>query len=120
VIRETDASKKVDFTSKYTLTESQALDAGIKYVGESYSELNKVGSSVFRAKKPYLVTKDAEFYKQFRMDEGSIVGAHPPNVPHLHLQIVKVPVSIKNTVKGNISIRGTEQKISNNHIPIIK
>ena len=99
VISETKAGKG-NITSKSVLTESQALDAGIDFVGGNARELGKNGSGVFRSQ-----TKNADgTVNQFRMDSGSIQGNHNPNVPHVHLEVVK----------PNNKVR------VNNHIPIKK
>lgn len=92
VINETLSGKK-NFTSSMTLTTDEALSAGQKYLGPEYREIGKPGSGVFHS---------ADGTKEFRIDSGSISGAHAPGVPHVHFG-VKVPV--------------TGKYISNNHVP---
>ncbi|WP_294738397.1 hemagglutinin repeat-containing protein [uncultured Pseudomonas sp.] len=92
VINETLSGKK-NFTSSMTLTTDEALSAGQKYLGPEYREIGKPGSGVFHS---------ADGTKEFRIDSGSISGAHAPGVPHVHFG-VKDPV--------------TGKYISNNHVP---
>nr|WP_246356625.1 hemagglutinin repeat-containing protein [Pseudomonas gingeri] len=92
VINETLSGKK-NFTSSMTLTTDEALSAGQKYLGSGYREIGKPGSGVFHS---------ADGTKEFRIDSGSISGAHAPGVPHVHFG-VKDPV--------------TGKYISNNHVP---
>lgn len=66
-------------TSKFKLTADEALQAGEKWVGSGYKEIGKPRQGVFRS---------ADGRRQFRMDEGSLMGAHDPNVPHIHFQEV--------------------------------
>lgn len=65
-----------NLTGKFKLTADEALDAGKKWVGEGYIE-RQTGNGVF-------VSRDG--LRQFRIDNGSITGAHAPNVPHVHLE----------------------------------
>ncbi|WP_183140335.1 VENN motif pre-toxin domain-containing protein, partial [Pseudomonas syringae group genomosp. 3] len=92
VINETLSGKK-NFTSSMTLTTDEALSAGQKYLGPEYREIGKPGSGVFHS---------ADGTKEFRIDSGSISGAHAPGVPHVHF-------GIKDPVTGKY--------ISNNHVP---
>jgi len=92
VINETLSGKK-NFTSSMTLTTDEALSAGQKYLGPEYREIGKPGSGVFHS---------ADGTREFRIDSGSISGAHAPGVPHVHFG-VKDPV--------------TGKYISNNHVP---
>lgn len=92
VINETLSGRK-NFTSSMTLTTDEALSAGQKYLGPEYREIGKPGSGVFHS---------ADGTKEFRIDSGSISGAHAPGVPHVHFG-VKDPV--------------TGKYISNNHVP---
>jgi hypothetical protein len=82
-----------NLTSKYTLTADEALTAGERWVGPGYSELGKPGSGVFRS---------ADGTRQFRIDNGSITGAHSPGVPHVHLETISP---------------GSKVPVANNHIP---
>jgi hypothetical protein len=77
------------------LTADESLEAGQKFVGDNYTEIGKPGSGVFRS---------ADGTRQFRMDNGSLSGSHPPNKPHVHLETYK-PGANKPTV--------------NNHIPFV-
>jgi len=86
-------SGKKNFTSSMTLTTDEALSAGQKYFGPEYREIGKPGSGVFHS---------ADGTKEFRIDSGSISGAHAPGLPHVHFG-VKDPV--------------TGKYISNNHVP---
>lgn len=81
-----------NIASKFKLTTNEALDAGKKWVGEGYIE-RQTGNGVF-------VSRDGN--RQFRIDNGSIIGAHAPNVPHVHLEEI---------------IPTTGKFKTNNHIP---
>jgi RHS repeat-associated protein len=95
VIAETQAGTR-NLTSRYTLTGDEALRAGERWVGSGYTEIGKPGSGVFRS---------ADATRQFRIDNGSITGAHSPGVPHVHLETIapgsKVPI-----VNNQIPIAG--------------
>ncbi len=92
VINETLSGKK-NFTSSMTLTTDEALAAGQKFLGIGYKEIGKPGSGVFHS---------ADGKREFRIDSGSISGAHAPGVPHVHF-------GVKNPETGKY--------ISNNHVP---
>ncbi|MCG7399093.1 VENN motif pre-toxin domain-containing protein [Pantoea sp. ACRSC] len=92
VINETLSGKK-NFTSSITLTSDEALAAGLKFLGAGYKEIGKPGSGVYHS---------ADGTKEFRIDSGSIGGAHAPGVPHVHF-------GVKNPETGKY--------ISNNHVP---
>lgn len=92
VINETLSGKK-NFTSSTTLTSDEALAAGLKFLGTGYKEIVKPGSGVYHC---------ADGTKEFRIDSGSISGAHAPGVPHVHF-------GVKNPETGKY--------ISNNHVP---
>jgi hypothetical protein len=92
VITETRAGSG-NLTSNYTLTADEALTAGERWVGPGYSEIGKPGSGVFRS---------ADGTRQFRIDNGSITGAHNPGVPHVHLETISP---------------GSKVPLANNHIP---
>ncbi|MGX9565519.1 DUF637 domain-containing protein [Pseudomonas sp. CFBP 5748] len=94
VINETLSGKK-NFTSSMTLTTDEALSAGQQYLGSGYREIGKPGSGVFHS---------ADGTREFRIDSGSISGAHAPGVPHVHF-------GVKNPVTGSY--------ISNNHVPYV-
>ncbi|MFO0014338.1 MAG: hypothetical protein ACK553_16520 [Planctomycetota bacterium] len=82
-------------TSRFKLTEAEALQAGLKWLGSGYRELGKAGSGVFRS---------ADGLRQFRIDPSSLLGQHPPYAPHVHFEWFK---SILSKVPGG-----------NNHVPI--
>jgi len=92
VINETLSGKK-NFTSSITLSSDEALAAGLKFLGPGYREIGKPGSGVYHS---------ADGTKEFRIDSGSIGGAHAPGVPHVHF-------GVKNPETGKY--------ISNNHVP---
>ncbi|MCL9652031.1 hemagglutinin repeat-containing protein [Pantoea agglomerans] len=92
VINETLSGKK-NFTSSTTLSSDEALAAGLKFLGTGYKEIGKPGSGVYHS---------ADGTKEFRIDSGSIGGAHAPGVPHVHF-------GVKNPTTGKY--------ISNNHVP---
>ncbi|MFG1172497.1 VENN motif pre-toxin domain-containing protein [Erwiniaceae bacterium CAU 1747] len=92
VINETLSGKK-NFTSSITLSSDEALAAGLKFLGTGYKEIGKPGSGVYHS---------ADGTKEFRIDSGSIGGAHAPGVPHVHF-------GVKNPTTGKY--------ISNNHVP---
>lgn len=92
IINET-LSGKNNFTSSTVLTSDEALAAGLKFLGTGYKEIGKSGSGVYHS---------ADGTKEFRIDSGSISGAHLPGVPHVHF-------GMKNPETGKY--------ISNNHVP---
>lgn len=92
IINETMSGKK-NFTSSTTLTTDEALAAGLKFLGSGYKEIGKSGSGVYHS---------ADGTKEFRIDSGSIGGAHAPGVPHVHF-------GLKNPETGKY--------VSNNHVP---
>ena len=74
---------KKDITSSISLTQNEALDAGIKWVGDNHEEdknLDKQG-------RPTYVFNSSNKRRQFRMDYGSIEGDHKPWKPHVHFEI---------------------------------
>jgi len=75
------------------LSSDEALAAGLKFLGTGYKEIGKPGSGVYHS---------ADGTKEFRIDSGSIGGAHAPGVPHVHF-------GVKNPTTGKY--------ISNNHVP---
>jgi hypothetical protein len=88
-----------NITSKQTLTETEALDAGIEFVGKDATEIGKPGSGVYRS-----ATENADgTTNQFRMDKNSLEGNHAPNTSHVHLEQVKA---------------GQKKPVVNNHIKI--
>jgi hypothetical protein len=100
VISETKAGRG-NITSSSVLTEAEAIDAGIEFVGKNATEIGKPGSGVYRSG-----TKNADgSVNQFRMDNNSLDGNHNPNVPHVHFEQV---------------IEGKKKPRVNNHVPIKK
>jgi RHS repeat-associated protein len=88
-----------NITSKQTLTGTEALDAGIEFVGKDATEIGKPGSGVYRSS-----TENANgTTNQFRMDKNSLEGNHAPNTSHVHLEQVKA---------------GQNKPVVNNHIKI--
>ncbi len=94
VINETFTSTQANITSSRTLTIDEALDAAEVFLGPGYTEIGR-GRGVYRS---------ADGRRQFRIDDGSIGGKHPPNVPHAHFEIIP-PGGGKPTI--------------NNHVPIV-
>ena len=100
VINETKLGKG-NITSKSVLSESDALDAGINFVGKNAKEIGNSGSGVYRSG-----TKNADgSINQFRMDNNSLDGNHKPNIPHVHFERVN---------------EGVKKPAVNNHVPIEK
>jgi hypothetical protein len=92
VIAETTAGKG-NITSTFTLSSSDALEAGQQFLGEGYTELGQPGSGVFRS---------ADELRQFRIDPGSLLGEHGPGIPHFHLETFESGATVPSV---------------NNHIP---
>jgi hypothetical protein len=80
VINETLKGNK-NFTSQYVLTGDEAIQLGIDFLGTGYKEIGLPNSGVFRN------TVNGQI-RQFRMDIKSLCGDHPPNLPHVHLEII--------------------------------
>ena len=91
VSAETSTGAK-NLTSKYVLSADEALTAGQKWLGTGYTEIGRPGSGVFRS---------SDGLRQFRIDNGSLAGAHKPGVPHVHLE----------------SVSSSGVVTTNNHIP---
>ncbi len=66
-----------NFESKYVLTSDEALRAAESFLGRGYKEIGQSGSGVFRS---------ADGIRQFRMDNGSLLGVHAPHSSHVHLE----------------------------------
>jgi hypothetical protein len=81
VIRET-LERTGNFESDIQLTEDEAVEAIIRFVGDGYRELGIPGSGVYRS---------ADGLRQGRMDDGSLLGRHRPREPHVHLEIFEHP-----------------------------
>jgi hypothetical protein len=79
VIKETFENKGY-FTSKFGLTHNEAIEAGMKFLGDGYKEIGPSGSGVYRSKNGL---------RQFRIDKNSLAGNHSPNLPHFHLEILE-------------------------------
>jgi hypothetical protein len=95
VISETYRSSG-NVVSKYSLSEDEVLEAGTRFLGDSYTE---IAPNIFRS---------ADNTRQFRMDVNSLRGLHKPNTPHFHLEIYP----------STSSTRGPQIPVTNNHIPI--
>ena len=91
VIAET-LTNEGNLTSGTTLTADELLNAGNEFLGNDAVELGKPGSGVFR---------NVEGTRRFRIDSRSLLGAHSPNVPRGHLEI----------------IGPNNEVLTNNHIP---
>ncbi len=76
VIRET-FMRNGNFTSKYVLSAEEALEAGMKYLGSGYKELGNPARGVFRS---------MDGLRQFRIDNGSLMGNHRPFYSHIHYE----------------------------------
>lgn len=100
VIRETAESRSKSFTSRYGLTQSEALEAGEQWLGEGY---------ITRDAEQW-VFRSADGTRGFRMGPSSLAGGHKPWVPHVHLERY-------NPLKG-LSQR-KDKPIVNNHIPLL-
>lgn len=96
VINETVSSNKRNFISQFKLSADEALDAGLRFLGKGYREIGKTNSGVFRSQ---------DSTRQFRIDSSSISGSHKPNVPHIHLEILK---------------SGSKKPSVNNHVPFLE
>jgi len=81
-----------NITSKNTLGADEALEAGEKFLGPGYKE---IGNGVFRS---------ADGTRQFRIDNNSLAGNHPPGVPHVHFETYAP---------------GARKPTTNNHVPFI-
>jgi hypothetical protein len=68
----------------------EALTAGIKWVGKSYTQDTAKGA-----------WRSADGLRVFRIDDTSILGKHDPWVPHFHLE----------------EYNAAGKRIANNHIP---
>lgn len=84
-----------NYTSRHTVNSAEALEIGVQWLGDKYTQLGKSDSGVF-------LSTDKK--RRFRIDKGSIMGAHSPFKPHIHLELLH-PI--------------TAEMISNNHILIV-
>jgi RHS repeat-associated protein len=89
VLTETAAGSGI-ITSDFTLTQNEAVQAGLDWVGPGEIEL---GNGVYRS---------TDGLRQFRIDPTSLEGLHNPGVPHVHLEMFEP---------------GVKDPIINNHIP---
>ena len=94
VLQET-AQNTGNLTSVHTLSQAEALDAGITFLGPGYREIGKPGSGVFRS---------ADGRRQFRIDSNSLAGAHAPGVPHVHFETYATPTSARPTVNNHVTV----------------
>jgi RHS repeat-associated protein len=92
------ASGRDSFTSANTPTADQLLDAGQKFVGDCPEEMGGAGSGVFRS------TTGEPF--QFRIDDSSLMGNHPPDVPHGHFEIFKDATFRERLVNNHVPFQG--------------
>lgn len=83
-----------NFTSRYHISQSEALTLGELWLGAGYQQIGKERSGVF-------VSADGR--RRFRIDNGSLMGNHSPHHPHIHLELL-------NPQTGMV--------LSNNHIPL--
>ncbi|WP_413293992.1 hypothetical protein ACLSU7_02555 [Bdellovibrio sp. HCB185ZH] len=81
-----------NYTSRFTVNSSEALELGAQWMGSGYKQIGKSDSGVF-------VSADGK--RRFRIDNNSLMGTHSPHKPHVHLELVN-PI--------------TTVVISNNHI----
>ena len=88
-------------TSGEALNDDEALDALDKWVGD---DMEEISPGVFRSRQP---NPDGS-YNQGRIDNNSLEGNHPPDVPHIHLERVR-PDPLR---------PGRWNTESNNHIPL--
>lgn len=95
VLQET-ARRSGNFTSANKLSQTDALDAGMRFLGPGYREIGKPGSGVFRS---------SDGLRQFRIDDGSLAGTHAPGVQHVHFEVY--------------ATSGSRLPIVNNHVPVI-
>ena len=63
------------------MTSTQALELGEKLMKFGYKEIGKVGSGVFEK----IIEKQTY---RFGIDKNSLIGAHRPNMPHIHVEIL--------------------------------
>jgi hypothetical protein len=65
-----------------TMTEDEALKAGMDFVGEGYFERTNPGD-------PSGIFVSADKTRQFRMTDKDLLGLHPPGVPHVNFEILQ-------------------------------
>lgn len=90
----TNHAGPVDFTSLHSLSPDEAMEMGIHWLGDGYSQIGKPDSGVFRS---------ADGVRQFRMDENSLLGNHAPRPGHVHFEIYAP---------------GANRPLVNNHVPL--
>ena len=78
------------------MTFDEALETGLKFLGDNYQEVGVKGSGVY---------KSADGLKQFRIDVNSLAGKHSPYTAHCHLEIID---------------QVTQESILNNHITLLE
>lgn len=84
-----------DITSRFRLSENEALEAGLKWLGRGYREIGRPGSGVFVS---------ADDLRRFRIDPNSLLGRHTPSVPQVHFEWLENALDRFST--------------GNNHVPI--
>ena len=94
VLQET-AQRTGNFTSAHTLSQAEALDAGLAFLGAGYREIGKPGSGVFRS---------ADGLRQFRIDSNFLAGAHAPGISHVHFETYATPTSLRPTVNNHVPV----------------
>ncbi|HYB81050.1 MAG TPA: RHS repeat-associated core domain-containing protein, partial [Mycobacterium sp.] len=80
-----------NFTSRFVLSAEETLNGALDFLGSGYRE---VASGVFRS---------SDGLRQFRMDNGSLTGAHGDIGPHVHFETYGP---------------GANKPASNNHVPL--
>ena len=110
VIEETKVGRG-NITSQHTLNQDEAIAVGQKWIGKDYEVID---GDLFRSTK---ANADGTF-NQYRIDNSSLSGAHPPNVPHIHLETIKIDKKVFKGVGGKETTITKDQVITNNHIPI--
>ncbi len=81
---------KWNIVSVFTLNTDEVIKAGLNFLGKGYNELK---SGVYRS---------ADGLRQFRIDNGSLTGAHRPNIPHVYFELYAP---------------GANKPYVNNHVP---
>ncbi|HWX66219.1 MAG TPA: RHS repeat-associated core domain-containing protein [Rhodanobacter sp.] len=81
---------KGNILSSFIPLGGQALDAGLKFLGKNYTEIDR---GVFRS---------SDGLRQFRMEDSSLTGGHRPGVPHVHFELY---------------MPGARKPYVNNHVP---
>ena len=99
---------KRDIISNASLTQNEALDAGIKWVGENpIDEMKKDRNGRLNG-----IITSANQRRQFRIDYGSINGDHPQVIPlgqsgkeHVHFEVRTNSNSGKVLINNHVFLR---------------